>query len=576
MNLSAQQPAVWAAGTIDQDLALTAVFEERAENLSQDELWKWSAETDRDRALLVKLKGSGTKLLSGPRGSGKSTLLRKAYFALLDDGQALPAYVNFSRSLALEPLFHTNANAPQVFQQWLIRKMIAGVWEAVQLISSATPAALNQIGPESIDYIQRLETGQDPPKLPRLISPSELLLLLETWSKEVGRSRCVLLLDDAAHAFSPEQQRDFFEVFRALKSRHVAAKAAVYPGITSYSPYFHVGLEAEVLEAWYPPDDEAYLTTMRSVVQTRLPAALYDRFEGKTEIIDFLALASFGLPRGFLNMLSYVLGVDDNASVKPTRRNAERAVALQAESVRNIFSALRDKLPRLKNFVDVGLELQRAVVHALRSFNSTKPPGREKTAVVAIAEPIPTEISRILGMAEYAGILRRGNSVSRGVKGVFQRYTLHYSIVLAENSLSLGKSYGLDDANRSLASTSAHAFVRVQVPGLLGPSFAERCTIDLAPCQKCQAPRISEDAKFCMRCGAELKDLSVYDELIHADIDKLPLTPNKIRGLKTHTSLRTVQDILLDQEAIQIRKVPYVGPIWSSRIQTAAQEYVSV
>jgi hypothetical protein len=79
-----------------------------------------------------------------------------------------------------------------------------------------------------------------------------------------------------------------------------------------------------------------------------------------------------------------------------------------------------------------------------------------------------------------------------------------------------------------------------------------------------------------MRCGAELKDLSVYDELIHADIDKLPLTPNKIRGLKTHTSLRTVQDILLDQEAIQIRKVPYVGPIWSSRIQTAAQEYVSV
>ena len=571
-----QQPITGAIGTIDQDLALTAIFEERAENLSQDELWKWSAETDRDRALLVKLKGSGAKLLSGPRGSGKSTLLRKAYFALLDEGQALPVYVNFSRSLALEPLFHTNANAPQVFQQWLVRKIVSGVWDALKLISSTVPAALNQIGAESVDYIQRLETGQDPPRVSRLISPSELLLLLETWSKAVGLSRCVLLLDDAAHAFSPEQQRDFFEVFRTLKSRHVAAKAAVYPGITSYSPYFHVGHEAEVLEAWYTPDDEAYLATMRSVAQTRLPEELYRRFEGKTEIIDFLALASFGLPRGFLNMLSYVLGVEDNANVKPTRRSAEHAVALQAESVRNIFSALRDKLPRLKNFVDVGLELQRAVAHALRSFNSTKAPGREKTTVVAIAEPIPTEISRILGMAEYAGILRRGSSVSRGVKGVFQRYTLHYSIVLTENSLSLGKSYALDDANRSLASTNAHAFVRVQVAGLLGPTFAERCTIDLAPCQKCGAPRISEDARFCMKCGAELKDVSVYDELIHADIDKLPLTPNKIRGLKTHTSLRTVQDILLDQEAIQIRKVPYVGPVWSSRIQTAAQEYVSV
>ncbi len=125
-------------------------------------------------------------------------------------------------------------------------------------------------------------------------------------------------------------------------------------------------------------------------------------------------------------------------------------------------------------------------------------------------------------MAEYAGILRRGSSVSRGVKGVFQRYTLHYSIVLVENSLSLGKSYALDDANRSLASTSAHAFVRVQVPGLLGPTFADRCTIDLAPCQRCGTPRISEDARFCMKCGSELKDVSVYDELIHADIENPP------------------------------------------------------
>ncbi len=311
MQRTAQQPNTGATEVVDQDLALTAIFEERAENLNEDELWKWSAETDRDRALLVKLKGSGAKLLSGPRGSGKSTLLRKAYFALLEEGQALPAYVNFSRSLALEPLFHTTANAPQVFQQWVIHKIVFGVWDAVKIISNSVPPSLDQIAAESAEYIHRLETGQDPPKTSRLLSPSELLILLESWSKAVGLSRCVLLLDDAAHAFSPEQQRDFFEVFRTLKSRHVAAKAAVYPGITSYSPYFHVGHEAELLEAWYTPDDEAYLTTMRSVAQTRLPKNLYDRFEGRTEIIDFLALASFGLPRGFLNMLSYVLGVRD-------------------------------------------------------------------------------------------------------------------------------------------------------------------------------------------------------------------------------------------------------------------------
>jgi predicted AAA+ superfamily ATPase len=86
---------------------LTQVFEERAEHLDRDELLQWTAETPRDRELMKKLKGSGAKLLSGPRGSGKSTLLRKAYFELLDEGHTLPAYINFARSLSLEPLFLT-------------------------------------------------------------------------------------------------------------------------------------------------------------------------------------------------------------------------------------------------------------------------------------------------------------------------------------------------------------------------------------------------------------------------------------------------------------------------------------
>lgn len=64
---------------IDSDVALTAIFEERAENLSPDELSRWSAETDRDRALLTKLKGSGAKLLvvvfDKPGGDSRFALL---------------------------------------------------------------------------------------------------------------------------------------------------------------------------------------------------------------------------------------------------------------------------------------------------------------------------------------------------------------------------------------------------------------------------------------------------------------------------------------------------------------------
>src|SRR5262245_51006634 len=115
------------SAVFEAEPGLTSIFEERAEHLSADELRAWTAEGDRDRGLLRKLTGPGAKLLSGPRGSGKSTLLRRAYFDLTDDDHALAVYVNFSQSLALEPLFHKQANALQIFRQWVIYKIVVGV-----------------------------------------------------------------------------------------------------------------------------------------------------------------------------------------------------------------------------------------------------------------------------------------------------------------------------------------------------------------------------------------------------------------------------------------------------------------
>jgi hypothetical protein len=79
-----------------------------------------------------------------------------------------------------------------------------------------------------------------------------------------------------------------------------------------------------------------------------------------------------------------------------------------------------------------------------------------------------------------------------------------------------------------------------------------------------------------MRCGTELKTTSIYEELVKASITKLPLTPNKLQSLRSHTSIRTVQDILLDEDFVEIRKAKYIGPVWTARIRNAALEYVSV
>ena len=79
-----------------------------------------------------------------------------------------------------------------------------------------------------------------------------------------------------------------------------------------------------------------------------------------------------------------------------------------------------------------------------------------------------------------------------------------------------------------------------------------------------------------MKCGRPLTDASIYQELLKTPVEQLPLTAKKVEGLREHTNIRTVGDILIDEESREIRRVPYVGPIWSARIHNYAEEFVSV
>lgn len=555
---------------------LASVFEERAENLSWDELKSWTTYTPRENQIIKKLKGPGAKLLTGPRGSGKSTLLKTAYYQLIASKDALPVYVNYSKSLALEPLFHQRADAIQLFRQWVL-------WKLVSATVNAFRDANLDLTPDLIDLevrgrliLRSFESGEGITGSGALMTPSELLDLLEASALNFGAERCVLLMDDAAHAFSPEQQREFFEIFRELRSRRVASKAAVYPGITSYSPNVHVGHEAELLEAWSQPDEDDYLDGMRNLVNRRLPIQFSQALSDKQDIVDYLALAAFGLPRAFLNMLAHVFDVDGSDNIKPSRLKAERAAATQAQEVRGVFLALGKKLPRFLNFVEIGSDLEKSLIRTLSQYNSIQSGATKKAKVVAIELPIDPSLQKLLNMLEYAGLVRPSGSVSRGVKGRFARYTIHYALLLSENALRLGKSVSIQDIVKSLRAKNPHAFARTKDTKLLGAGYSSRCTLDLPPCQNCNSPRVSEDQKFCMRCGAELSSVSIYDELLQAPIDVLVIPTKKINSIKQDGSLKKIQDIILDDNLQLLLKIRGIGPVWSKKIRNAAEEFLGV
>jgi len=549
-----------------------SAFEERAENLSQHELQEWTVLSQAEQSVVRKLTGPGAKLVSGPRGSGKSTLLRIAFFDLIKSRNALPIYVNYSKALALEPLFHTHADALMLFRQWVLAKILAGLRDSLQRLTiledPETTAAIN----DALEYIESLEAGSASAKLKTALSPSALSSMLHNIAQKCGVARTVLLLDDAAHAFSVRQQREFFEVFRELRSREVSAKAAIYPGVTSFSPTFQIGHEAEVIEAWFRPDRTNYLPTMREIARKRFPDFVSGLGINADDYLDLLALASFGLPRGLVGLVS---DVDDASSTGSSmRQSILDAIDTHADVVRTVFKNISDRLPRFKNYIDLGQKFESASRSAIRKFNRAKTIGR-KTSTIALAEPIADEFERVLRFMEYAGLIRRIEDLSKGVKGNYRRYLLHYACLISGNALSLGKSYRLADVAMALRQPNAHALVKTKAQTLLGANFLAKCTLALPPCPKCGTERISEDQKFCMNCGNELRAASVYLELLKAPVSRLPIPARKVQALQ-EAGINIVQQVLSDETQRFRRPGSSIGPVWAKRILTVAEEYVSV
>lgn len=557
----------------NQELIEQNVFEERAERLTRHELRQWTALTDLDRGVIEKLKGPGVKLLLGPRGSGKSTLMKLAYYDTLESDHVLPVYINYSHSLALEPLFHTQANALRLFRQWVLLKITVAVYETLKEVKFKATDEIVQRAAAAKSCIRDLERGIVPEVLEIETSPSEMIEFLESVTMATTRSRCVLLMDDAAHAFSLEQQREFFEIFRQLRSRKVAGKAAIYPGITSFSHSFNVGHEAEIIEAWYDPSEEYYLPLMKEIVRKRLGDEMIARLGSSfDEYISIIALAAFGQPRGFLNMLSDVIG-DASTAKSVTRRRVLSAIDSYASYVDGVFMALADRLPRYKRFVTAGESIKSELISIAGEYNRGKP-AEKRTQIVGIKEPLNAKFEKILQFFEYAGLARKIKSHSRGKIGVYQRYQIHSAVIYSGGGLGLGQNFTTAEIIRSLSNFDAHEYCKIS-PSRLLKDVVEGLSLDLPPCANCGVERSSAEQKFCMNCGSRLTEASLYEELLKKPIDTLPIPKKKIDGITKNTKIRFIQDIILD-EAQTLLTVPRIGKIWSARIRNLAEEYVGV
>lgn len=557
-------------------MALDQVFVEQAEYLEDESFIQWNAVHPDEARIIRKLTQGGAKLISGPRGCGKTTLMLKAFHGMLQSSDAaFPVYVNFKRALRIEPIYKEGTDGTYWFNQWIIFKIYSGVYETLERLGKSVDMSVSRV--EAQRVTSALEMSNASGISTQVVTVDRLTEDLARIYEKAGRSRAVLLLDDAAHAFSSDQQRDFFDFFRQVKTQTISPKAAVYPGVTAYSSSFHVGHDAEQINAWLRPDNDKYLDFMRELVRSRLPEDIYQSIAG-TDYLDLMSFASFGVPRALLNMLQElaVERDDELVAINLTRAEVLRAIKQHYANTRKLFSSLSTKVPVYKVFIETGEDMLNGALSLIKQYNRGKSAELQSVSIAIATNELSAEITKIFEFFQYAGLcLPKEDLVSRGVKGRFQLYTMHYSGIIDSNAFFSAKAINVSDYVIAFKQRNAHEFTRTRADVLLSGRRPDAAfALSLPPCSVCKTPRPFADAAFCSKCGSPLTTPSTYNSLMNSDINELPLTSNRIQKIKAQSSIRKIKDILMDSEHRELLKVDRIGRFWAARIVALAEEFV--
>lgn len=550
-------------------------FVEQAEYIDDDSFNKWNIEHPNEEAIIKKLSQGGAKLIIGPRGCGKTTLMRKTYHKLCfsKSSKTLPIYVNFKSSLKLEPFYVKDVNAVFWFKQWLLLKIYLGLFDTLKEIKCDPP-------PNLIFSQEYIKIITDQLEMSKIVEEGELLSIsvledeITKVLKALNRKRCVLLLDDAAHAFSPEQQRDFFDFFRQIKSRAISPKAAIYPGVTTYSSTFHAGHDAEEIDVWIKPDSPKYIEFMLGLLEKRLSDEIYRQLRSEEHLLKLMCFAAFGIPRALLNMIRDLMEEDESFPVAVKRNQVLKSINRNYEQTMKIYTSLNVKLPLYERFVTEGNTLFIKIMEKLKEYNKNKQVSTQ-SVMTAIKQPLVPEISKLIGFFQYCGLLLPKGEISKGEKGVFELYVVNYAALINRNVLFGTTSVNIANYVEAFEKRDAHEYNRISLDRLIpSEEIREKFSLSLPPCKKCSAPRISEHAKFCSNCGAALQSESIYEALLNQDISKLSLTENRVKSIKKHSKIRTIKDIIMDTDNRELRSVPRIGPYWAATITSYAKEFI--
>ncbi len=561
-------------------------FEERSDNIHDEDLEIWNIQNDHFQGIQKKLVGAGAKLIAGPRGTGKTHQMRLAYADCINGfeqgNKPVAIFATFGKYYYLEPILSKAPNAFPIFHAWVLSKILKGCYDyliAIDYVDLIKEIEENYIkNAELEEFIFNAELARyselNTHSVLRNISISYVSRLLDHVANKLNKTRIILLLDDAALSFTPEYLIEFFDIYRSLKSKSISPKASVYPGTTEYGPRFHVGQDAEMVDCWLSVTDNTYGEFMNSLIEKRFKQY---REDIPVNILEIFKYASFGIPRAFITLLRRYKDLDESNQQQKFNKTIEQ----QIQYIDTEYLSLSQKIPQFKFIIETGFQFFRKVVGEL--VNDNKNLEDYKSITVGVDDKsissnrMAERMIRFLieaGLLFPAGIVKHGTQ-DEGDSRNYRRYIPHIIFLIKERAFNKTRGFNAQEVKDRLELKEKRQPLRRTLQTLLSEAELSMLKLDLPPCQECKAIRLTEEQRFCHNCGAQLVRPSAFESCMSLDISVLSISPRIQTRLKDELSIHYIKDIVsLQHPASELQNARYIGSKRSEQILESVKNTV--
>ncbi len=458
--------------------------------------------------------------------------------------RVFPIYVSFVRSSLIK------SNDEHQFRNWMLARLSAAAIRSLEkegqlgsapesislLAGGIVKSTISELKVENIakayEESYRNSTAIDASAVPSI---EDFKDAFEDLSDKLKVKRFCFLIDEAAHIFLPEQQRQFFTMFRDLRSHCLSCNAAVYPGVTSFGETFQPSHDATLVHIERDVLDPKYVENMREIVEKQADSTTQRKIAQNGRNFSILAYACSGNPRILLKTLDSAPSVS-TSEINEIMRNYYRS-AIWSE-----HSALGEKYLGHRDVIDWGREfIESTVLPDLNSKNeSYLQNDRNTSAYIWIHRDAPEIVKEALRILCYTGILIEMEAGIRATRSeVGKRYMVNLGCLFAVNAIPTSHAFEVAKAltPKRMAEYGAN---HLTYRGLVGSAALER------------------DGEGGVHLEVQLKK----------SVDVLDLTTWQKEKL-AELNLLKVGDVL-DATEEQLKLARYVGDVRARRMRNAA------